>query len=63
MAFQVPQQPRDPRVVLPAAPANPPVLANLYAAEKYKNVVLRSAGDLLCRCTSIHHVVLTDHAL
>jgi hypothetical protein len=47
MALQLPQQPNDPRVVLPQAPENPPVLSDVYRAVNLKRNVLDSAGKRL----------------
>ena len=44
MALQLPQQPNDPRVGLPQAPANPPALADVYRAVRLKQSVLESAS-------------------
>jgi hypothetical protein len=43
--IQVPQQPNDPRVSLPVAPAHPPTLVDLSNALKYKENVVASAGE------------------
>jgi hypothetical protein len=44
MALQLPQQPNNPRVVLPQAPANPPALADVHRAVRLKRSVLESTG-------------------
>jgi hypothetical protein len=45
MALQIPQQPRDARVVLPPVPANPPTLADIKHAVKFKQDVISSASE------------------
>ena len=45
MAFRIPQ-PQDPRVTLPAAPANPPTFTDLSNALDFKTEVVMSHGAL-----------------
>jgi hypothetical protein len=51
MAFQLPQQPRDARVVLPAAPQNPQVLADVHRAVMFQQNTLDAGERSLCYCT------------
>jgi hypothetical protein len=53
MALQLPQQPNDPRVVLPQAPENPPALSNVYCAVKLKHNVLDTSFVFFA-----YHVIL-----
>jgi len=66
MALQLPQQPNDPRVLLPQAPGNPPSLSDIHRATKLKLGVLESAASNHLNASTqddVGRAVLYEHSV